>query len=318
MGFLILVIFIAVVGLVITFAGPKFAPDTTKTVRVPDERGYTTRTEEQPVSRAKDRRWVRRAGYSVIGVAVLVILLGSYTQVPAQNVGVVVEFGKPTRAISNGLHVIPPWAHVVTFDATKRTVSIEIPVRLKNAPTANIRETIQWRIAPDLHNVPQLYKDWKSFENIQTNVVEKETAAVLNEKFEQFDPLAAIKGEANAVSITKLTQDAVGAVQALLPSGTQLLSLTTTFIQYPDQVQQQIDKLLASVANTRAAEQQELTAQALARAANTLANAPLTPAVLYQQCLSMVERVTTSGQQLPAGFSCGTPPATVVAVGGAK
>ena len=261
---------------------------------------------------------VPRASVLVIGVALLLFL--SFTVVPARSVGVQTSFGQTVGTLDPGLHAVRPWSSVDTWDASIQTVKYDggkddekpLTVRLKNQTTATVNVTVQWRLASDA-DITQLYKDYRRFEAIADNVVKRQLQNALNEVFETYDPLASITGDGTQlVQLSDLAKSALPILQRAMPKGVEVLNLTLPNIQYDAVVQDNINKIIAAAAATKQAEQQEATAKALAEAAKLLSAGDLSPAVLYQNCLSMVERLLSAGHELPAGFTCGAPPTTVI------
>src|SRR4051812_27512817 len=89
----------------------------------------------------------------VTGVlAILVVIFSSTTIVSARNVGVVTTFGRPSGTLGNGLHVIAPWQKVTEMDGTiqidNHTGEMATTVRLGNNSTANVDNSVRWRIQP--------------------------------------------------------------------------------------------------------------------------------------------------------------------------
>jgi len=81
---------------------------------------------------------------------------------------------------------------------------------------------------------------------------------------------------------------------------------------YSAELEKNIDAIIAAAAQTRVAEQQELTNAAQAKANSALG----TPnAGTYQQnCLNIIQTAMQKNYQLPAGFNCsGTPTGVTIA-----
>jgi regulator of protease activity HflC (stomatin/prohibitin superfamily) len=251
----------------------------------------------------------------------VLFLLDCFSIVPARSVGVQTSFGATAGTLNPGLHLVRPWSHVDNWDSSIQTVKFDgggndqkpLTVRLKNQTTATVNVTVQWRLSADA-DISLLYKDYRKFDNIQDNVVKRQLQNVLNEVFESYDPLASITGDgAQLVQLSDLAKLALPKLQASMPKGVEVLNVTLPNIAYDAVVQDNINKIIAAAAATKQAEQQEQTAAAVAAAAKLLSQSgDLTSAALYQNCLSMVERVLSAGHELPAGFTCGAPPTTVI------
>lgn len=269
-----------------------------------------------------DFRWT---GLVVLFISMIVVLVDSFTIIPTRNIGVQTSFGKPIDTLSNGWHWVRPWSDIHTFDATIQTLKLSgekfdagdpITVRLANAATATVEVTVQWQVDPDA-DITQLYLDYKEFEKIETNVVRRQLAAAMNAAFEKYDPLVALKPDASRVegkTLADLGKDVQESLVAGLPAGIKVRSVLIPRIVFDDSIQGKINQYLAALAETQIAEQRKQTAAAQKAANDLLAKADSTPAVLYQNCLDMVERLTRDGKTLPAAFSCGLPPQTVIPV----
>jgi regulator of protease activity HflC (stomatin/prohibitin superfamily) len=278
-------------------------------------------------SRYEKRLTVRWVGVVILGVAALLVALDSFTVVPTRNLAMQTSFGKPTGTLGNGFHFVVPWSSIEEFDAAVQTLKLTgdkddngnpIKVRLANAATADVDVTVQWQIDPDADITP-LYLDYRHFDRIESNVVRRQLSAALNATFEKYDPLASLKADkgkdaAPAATLADLAAAAKGALESTLPAGVKVRSLQIPKIIFDDVIQAKINQFLAALAETQIAQQQEKTAIAHKAANDALAGAANTPGVLYQNCLDMVERLTRDGKTLPAAFTCGLPPTTVVPV----
>lgn len=245
--------------------------------------------------------------------------IGSVTIVPARTIAVQTSFGKPVDTLGNGLHLVTPWSATEEFDATVQTLRLSgdkedsgepITVRLANSATAVVDVTAQWQIDPKA-DVTGLYLDYKTFDNIGTNVVRRQLAAALNTVFESYDPLAALKGSAQPVTLDELAKRAQARLEGVLPGGIKLRSILVPKVSFDGSVQSKIDQYLATVAETQIAEQRKRTAVEQKAANDLLATANNNAGVLYQNCLDMVERLTKDGKTLPPAFSCGNSKAAV-------
>jgi regulator of protease activity HflC (stomatin/prohibitin superfamily) len=258
---------------------------------------------------------------AVLAVGVVLMLLDCFSIVPARSVGVQTSFGKTVDTLEPGLHLVRPWSSVDTWDSSIQTVKYDggnndqkpLLIRIKNQTTSTVNVTLQWRLTENA-DITKLYKDYREFAKIQKNVVTPYLQSALNEVFETYDPLASITGDGTQlVQLSDLAKLALPAIQKLLPPGIEAIALTLPNVIYDPVVQDNINKIIAAAAATKQAEQQEKTAAAIAAAAKLLSQSgDLTPAALYQNCLSMVERLLTAGHELPAGFTCGAPPTTVI------
>jgi regulator of protease activity HflC (stomatin/prohibitin superfamily) len=265
---------------------------------------------------------VRLSSLAVIIVGVLALLAGMTRVVPTRTIGIETSFGKPVATLHNGFHLITPWASVEEFDATIQTLKLSgeqgdhpgVMVRLANAATARVDVTVQWQIDPAA-NIVDLYSDYRNFDNIQDNVVKRQLASALNNVFERYDPLLSLtKVGGEQTPLSALADTTKEKLASAMPAGVIVRSVTIPSIRFDDNIQQKINQYLAAVAETQIAQQRQKTAEAQKKANDLLAAGNNTTGVLYQNCLDMVERMVKEGKGLPAGFSCGTPPTTVVPV----
>ena len=244
------------------------------------------------------------------------IAAGSHTTVPTRSVGVEVSYGKPLGVLSNGFHWIRPWASVETFDGTVQTVRLTgadaLAVRLGNQTTAKVDASVQWQI-DTTGDFLSLYRQYKTFDNIENNVIERQLANALNEVFESFNPLASLDANGNqTVHVTDLAAEVSAKLAAAMPAGLRIDNVTIPLITYDATVEAQINSIIAAASASRVAVQQEQTAAAIKKANDLLSAGNLTAGVLYQNCLTMTQSALKAGEQLPAGWSCGSPGAQVV------
>lgn len=282
------------VGLLVTLLG--VAAIWKKTVR--DEFGKTINT--------------RGLGLFIVVVGLLIIGLDSFTVVAPRNVAVQTFAGRPVGTLDNGFHWVAPWTSTTSFDASIQTVKLTgaeddngspVSVNMAAGTTGDIQITIEWRI-DDKVDITDLYLEYKEFEKIGKNVVERRLPSVLAKVFEKHDPTAFIDGK-ESVLLSSYEPEVKRQLQAVMPKG---VLINTVFLGRPifnKEIQARIDQFVAAVGDTRTAEQQKKTAQLRADANNILANAKLSGDVVSQNCLDMVERLVNSGKSLPPAFTCG-------------
>ncbi len=267
---------------------------------------------------------VRPVGALVLVAAFLTLIFNVFTVVPTRNIAVSMAFGKPTGTLGNGFHLIAPWESTEEYDAAIQTLKFDgdkddedsksaPTVRLANAATARVDVTVQWQIDPN-SDIRQLHLDYRNFDNIQDNVVRRQLTGALNAVFETYDPLVALKGGQQQTTLAALAEKVHVQLAKQLPGGLIVRSVTIPLIRFDAKVQEALDKFQQEIAATQIANQRLLTAEAQKAANDKLATANNTTGVLYQNCLDMTERLAQQGKGLPAAWSCGAPPATVVPV----
>ena len=257
-------------------------------------------------------RLVARGVAIVAGLLGLLLLaLTSFTQVSTKNVGIVTSFGRPTgQVLSNGLHFKAPWQSVTEFDAAIQTQKYDgdqcTTVRLGTEGKACVDNSVQWRIKPDAAS--NLFVDYRSFEAMQSALVERQRVAALNAVFASFDPLAKIKADNDGTgspTLADLGSQATAKLQELLGDRLDVESVVISLVKYDDGTQSKIDAYQTEVAATRIAEQKQETAAAEAEANRQLAESvSKDPNVLVSKCLDTLTDMVKANQPVPAGFSC--------------
>lgn len=265
----------------------------------------------------------KAAGLLAVVVGGALMLFASLTSVPAQSVGVVTTFGRPTGTLGSGIHWKVPW-HVV-HDMDGRTQIDDnlgdrrTEIRLGNQANAYVQNSLRWKIRTDAAD--RLFADYRDFDRIGPGLVEQELAAALNYAFSDYDPLAAAKAEAGGTANQKSYDDVSEAVKARLLSriGDRIVieSVIIPKVDFDAATQGRIDAYQAEIGNTRIAEQRKKTAAADAEANRTLAGSvSRDPNVLVSKCLDQLAEMVDKGQAVPAGFTCWpSSGATVIADG---
>lgn len=254
----------------------------------------------------------RIAVYVFAGLAVLLGLLSSITIVPANQVGIQTSFGAWKGTLDSGPHVVAPWSEVDTF-TTRNQKSIRdeaegnadcIRVKLAGGASACVDATVLYTI--DERQAETLWKGWGSFTRLNDDLVNRSTDEAAGQVYGTYAAEDAVSGENRQKitdAVTKLLHD------KLKPWGVELGSVTLGDIHLPNDVQDRINRVLASAADTKIANQKEQTAAAEARA-NAALQQSLTPEALVKLCLEV------SRDAKPAVINCwptgGTGSATVL------
>jgi hypothetical protein len=255
-----------------------------------------------------------------VGLAVALFIVGgltlffdSYTTVSARTVGVETSFGKPVSALSNGFHWVRPWASVDdSWDGTLQTTVYNPTVRLGNGTTAQVDVSVQYQIDTNAQFL-SLWRNYKTFDLIKSNLIQRQTTTALNEVFETYNPLTTLDDQGNqTIQVSSFAGPVAAKLAAAMPAGVTVKNVSIPLITYNPQVQSQINSIIAAAAATRVAKQNEQTATDQAAANDTLSHGSTSAGVLYQQCLTMTQSALKAGETLPPGWSCGTPAASVV------
>jgi regulator of protease activity HflC (stomatin/prohibitin superfamily) len=226
-------------------------------------------------------------------LTVVVLVLGSTTIVSTRNVGVVTTFGRPSGTLSNGLHVKAPWQSVTEMNGTiqidNHTGDNATTVRLGNNSTANVDNSVRWRILPDAAD--ELFLDYRNFDSVRDNLVTRELRAALNEVFAKFDPLAHSEG----ANVQALGDDVATKLRAKVGTQIEIINVIVPLVNYDQATQDRINALNVEKANTRVAEQRAKTAEAEARANEILAKSVSNdPNVLVSKCLDATREADIS------------------------
>lgn len=234
----------------------------------------------------------RAAGSGALALGVIMIALASTVAVPARTVGVVTAFGKPTGTLSNGLHLVKPWEDVEKMDASLQTNRYSgdssIGVRLANQSEAKADASIQWQLREE--DAEQMYLDYREFERIHNDLVDREFRASVNAVLARYNPLDSEAIAKGGIDLNEYADDIKKDMQKRMGKSVEVRSVALPIINYDEDTQRKIDQLQSEVANTRAAEQSKKTAKEIAEA-NEIMRKSLSDEVLSQRCIEAAEKV---------------------------
>lgn len=228
------------------------------------------------------------AGGIALVVAVVVLLLGCFTVVGTRKVGIETVFGKPSgETLSNGLHWKRPWATVDEMDAAVQIDKYEgdhrIKVRLGNSSTADADVSVRWQIKQDAAD--ELYVQYRSFDNVRTNLITRNLQVALNDVFSKLDSLAT--KWANGLPLETFAKETSEKLRKLVGEQVDILDVAVPTIDYDDGTEARINELNAERANTAKAEQAKKTATEQAEANRILASSVSNdPNVIVQNCIT--------------------------------
>lgn len=234
----------------------------------------------------------RAAGGGVLLLGIVMLVATSTVAVPARTVGVVTAFGKPTGTLSNGLHLVKPWEDVEKMDASlqtnRYTGDSAIGVRLANQSEAKADASIQWQLREE--DAEQMYLDYREFERIHNDLVDREFRASVNAVLASYNPLDADAIAEGGIDLNEFADDIKKDMQKRMGKSVEVRSVALPIINYDEDTQRKIDQLQTEVANTRAAEQSKNTAKEIAEA-NEIMRKSLSDEVLSQRCIEAAEKV---------------------------
>ncbi|KSU65398.1 SPFH domain-containing protein [Arthrobacter sp. NIO-1057] len=256
---------IAIIGLVVAFAGKAMKKE------------------------EKYRGGTIASGIGVFVVALVVVAVMSTTIVQPRTVGVKVALGKPTSVVSNGFHLKWPWEKVEKLDGSVQndvySADSAIPVRLGNNGRANVDASIQWQLKTD--DAMDVFLDYRTFEGIQSNLVDRNFRATLNEVMATYDPLAYTEPSSGGQDLEGLAKSVQEKMQSKVKTQIEIRSVTLPIINFDEPTQNRINELQAEAAKTRVAEQRKQTSTAEAEA-NKILEQSLTSETLTSKCLDIV------------------------------
>lgn len=252
-------------------------------------------------------------GGAFMVVALIITVFTSTTIVQPRELGVKVALGKPTgEVLGNGFHLKAPWEKIEKLDGAVQndvyTGESSIPVRLGNNGRATIDASIQWQLKSD--DAMVVFLDYKTFKGIQSNLVDRNFNAALNEVMGTYDPLTYIDPAEGGQDLGKLADAVKKKMQSVVGTQIDIRSVTLPIINFDDPTQGRINELQAETAKTRVAQQKKQTSTAEAEA-NRILQASITPETLTSKCLDIVAESKLS----PIGCFPGTGVQPITMVG---
>jgi len=237
----------------------------------------------------KNRSSTRFTGISIFIVSLIVLAIACTTIVQPRTVGVKVALGKPTSVVSNGFHLKWPWEKVEKLDGSVQndvyTGDSAIPVRLGNNGRADVDASIQWQLKTD--DAMDVFLDYRTFEGIQSNLVDRNFRASLNEVMATYDPLEYGDSASGGQDLEGLAKSVQEKMQAKVKTQIEIRSVTLPIINFDEPTQNRINELQAETAKTRVAQQRKQTSTAEAEA-NKILERSLTNETLTSKCLDIV------------------------------
>lgn len=244
------------------------------------------------LARVGEAAEIPRAGWFGGAVVLALLAFGSlfgsmFTVVPTRELGIVTTFGRPNGELGNGPHMVAPWQDVTNMDGAIQLQKFEgdkaMQVRLGNNSTANANVTLQWRLDPAA--APSLFMDYRTFDGIKENLVDKELGVAMNSEFAKFDPLA--PGNSDGAPLVAISQKVEHDVQQAVGNRIEIQKIFVPLLAYDQQTQDRINALNIEKANTRVAEQAKQTAQAQSDANKILAGSVSNdPNVISNNCIA--------------------------------
>ena len=241
---------------------------------------------------------------ALVGAALALVFLvcASANIVGTRQIGIVTKFGKPTgETLSNGLHWLAPWKTVNEMDGAIQNDVFNgdkrVSVRLGNNSTAQADVNIRWNIKQDAAD--ELFQQYKSFDNVRSNLIERNLRTALNESFTKFDPLSNDPAKNNLSAIPVV---ALESLRAKVGDQVEIVDLSVPIIDYDDNTEQRINAINAARAQTTQAEQDALTAVQKRKAAEELAGQPVPDLkIAIAACVNKMAETGSSLNCFPIG-----------------
>lgn len=247
-----------------------------------------------------------KASAWVLATITVAVLVGSmFTIVPPRTVGIEVQFGKPVNSLANGLHFKSPISSVEKLDGAVQNnvydtaLGNPVQVRLGNDSLASANASIQWQLRTD--NAMEVFLSYRTFENIQANLVERNFNDAMNEVTKSYNPLGKEGADGGSGDKSKMAGLVLENLRKKVGNYIDVIDVTIPLINYDPETQNRINELQSEIARTRIAEQKKNTATAEAQA-NKALETSLSDEVLVSKCLDII---AASGQS-PIGCFPGT------------
>ena len=260
------------------------------------------------------------AGAGIV-LGIVLLLSACLYSIGTQDIGVVTSFGRTVgRGVGPGLHWKAPWENVTRLDAKQQTDTYAsngfngsvqdnaqggcINVRIARQATACVNVSIRWQNDPQ--GIDYLFRNFKTDDNIRTNLLHRDLQAAVNTVFANYDPLGLDKnGDSTQPNNTALAKSVETAMAQQVGQYLDIINVYIPLFNFDPATQDRLNQLQLQVAQTRIAEQAEQTAAAQAAANRALAKSVSNnPGVLESKCLDILGEVVQKGGTLPAGFSC--------------
>jgi regulator of protease activity HflC (stomatin/prohibitin superfamily) len=234
------------------------------------------------------------------GLGLLIIITGCFTIVGTRQIAVQTSFGRPEgMAFNNGLHGKMPWTITHEMDGSVQIDQYKdqgnnndqrIQVRLGNSSTAHADVSIRWQMKQEYG--PELFQQYKTFNNVRTNLVERNLAVALNEVFAGFDPLA--PQNLDLSPLPDLQRKAADILRNMSDQGghkisdeLDIIDVNIPTIGYDQGTEDKINQLNQQRAATSIATESQKTADAQALANEKIAGSiSHDPNVITQNCMN--------------------------------
>ncbi|GAB3013115.1 SPFH domain-containing protein [Mycobacterium bourgelatii] len=225
-------------------------------------------------------------------VAVLSFLLGCFVIVGTRQIAIVTTFGRPSGvSLNNGFHAKFPWQMTHQMDGAvqiDKYVKVgshdeRIMVRLGNQSTAWADVSIRWQLKQAA--APELFQQYKTFDNVRVNLIERNLSVALNEVFAAFNPLD--PQNLDVSPLPGLARRAADIMRKDVSGQVDIFDVNVPTIQYDQGTEDKINQLNQQRAQTSIAQESQRTAEAQAKANEILSRSISNdPNVVVQNCIT--------------------------------
>ncbi|MFV0494046.1 SPFH domain-containing protein [Mycobacterium sp.] len=227
-----------------------------------------------------------------LAAAMFFFAMGCFTVVGTRQISILTTFGRPTGvSLNNGFHGKWPWQmthqmdgaiqidkYVKTGDHDER-----IMVRLGNQSTALADVSIRWQLQQ--HAAPELFQQYKTFDNVRVNLIERNLSVALNQVFAAFNPLD--PRNLDVSPLPSLAKRAVDIMRQDVGNQVDIFDINVPTIQYDQGTEDKINQLNQQRAQTTISIEAQRTAEAQAKANEILAKSISNdPNVVVQNCIT--------------------------------
>ena len=229
---------------------------------------------------------------AALAAAILFFLLGCVTIVGTRQIAIVTAFGRPTGvSLNNGFHTKWPWQMTHPMDGAvqiDKYVKVDnrderIVVRLGNQSTALADVSIRWQLKQPA--APELFQQYKTFDNVRVNLIERNLSVALNEVFAAFNPLD--PQNLDVSPLPSLAKRAADIMRKDVGGQVDIFDVNVPTIQYDQGTEDKINQLNQQRAQTSIAVEAQKTAEAQAKANEILSRSISNdPNVVVQNCIT--------------------------------
>ena len=224
-------------------------------------------------------------------LALLCLVIASTTIVGTRQIGVATQFNRPNGdTYTNGFHFKSPLVKVHEMDGAVQIDTYQgdsrIAVRLGNNSTA---------LADD-----ELFVQYKTFDGVRVNLIERNLKVALNEAFASFDPLATKNLETSP--LPAISKDALDLLRDKVGSEVEIIDVSVPTIDHDDKTEERINQINEERANTTKAGQEVETNKKRREAAEELAKMPPPDLrISIANCLNKMAETGTNLNCFPIG-----------------